>query len=98
MHGMFVACFSNSISRLFIACIPFVQSMTTKWTENESWAFWKRRRTYAVHEYTHVRQWRNNFLRKAQKRREARAAKKQEFFHIYDLPSDGAPSPGRKEG
>ena len=59
--------------------------MTTKWTEKESRAFWRRRRTYDVHEYPRVHWWRSNFLERAQQHRVAEAAKQQEFFHTHDL-------------
>ena len=91
-----IACFSICIWRLFIACIFDVQSMATKWTESQSRAFWRRRRTYAVLEYPRVHRWRGDFLDRARQRRVAEAANKQEFFRTHDLRSDGAPSPARK--
>ena len=68
------------------AWLPSGQSMTTKWTENESRAFRRER----------VHRWRSDYLERAQQRCVDDAARKQEFFHTHDLRSEGAPSPGRK--
>ena len=69
--------------------------MTTKWTENESRAFW-RCQTYAVHDYPRVHRWWSDYLDRAQQRGVDDAGRKQEFFHTHDLRSEGAPSPVRK--